>query len=56
MAAKQTLDDGKSQGSSVEEDVMETCRKNLEATKQMLSRFDDLDKRWQVRRRRGGRE
>ena len=42
--------EGKSPDSKEEEkeDVMETCRKNLEAAKQTLRAFDALDRRWQV--------
>ena len=37
--------------SSVEEDPLETCRKNIEAARKTLQAFDDLDKRWKVRER-----
>lgn len=36
---------------STDEDPLETCRKNLEATRKTLQAFDDLDKRWKVRER-----
>ena len=51
MADKLAADDDKAQDSSTEEDVMETCRKNMEACRQTLSKFDDLDRRWKVRER-----
>jgi hypothetical protein len=33
----------------IEEDPMETCRRNIEAARKTLQAFDDLDKRWKVR-------
>ena len=39
-----------------EEDVMEICRRNMEAAKQTLSAFDALDRKWQVSARERERE
>ena len=31
-----------------EDDIMATCKANLEAARQTLQKFDNLDKQWQV--------
>ena len=37
---------------SIDEDPLETCRKNLESARKTLQAFDDLDKRWKVKEKR----